>query len=227
MSSQPNCEGLPWYNGAAPGRAPSVSCMERQASGPGAERPPTRAEDADLLRLLQEQPRVAAAALYDRYGRMVFSVALRMVGDRGVAEEITQDVFVACWRSAARYRPEQGSLTTWLLAITHHRAVDELRSRRQKARARESALDGEAASGVTTDASLDARLIQAEVRAALAELPPAQRQVIELLYFGGLTRQETAEHLRAPLGTVHTRLRLGMARLRTALAAIFADDETS
>ncbi len=204
-----------------------MSGIERQASGPLAERAPTRPEDADLLRLLQEQPRAAAAALYDRYGRMVFSVALRMVGDRGAAEEITQDVFVAGWRSAARYRPEQGSLATWLLAITHHRAVDELRSRRQKARAREIALAGDALSGAATDEALDAYLIQAEVRAALAELPPAQRQVIELLYFGGLTRQETAEHLRAPLGTVHTRLRLGMARLRTALAGIFTDDETS
>lgn len=204
-----------------------MSGIERQASGPPTERAPTRTEDADLLRLLQDQPRAAAAALYDRYGRMVFSVALRMVGDRGVAEEITQDVFVACWRSAARYRPEQGSLATWLLAITHHRAVDELRSRRQKARSRESALDGDTLSGAATDFSLDAYLIQAEVRAALADLPPAQRQVIELLYFGGLTRQEAADHLRAPLGTVHTRLRLGMARLRAALANIFTDDEMS
>lgn len=204
-----------------------MSGVERHAGDPAAERVLAYPEDADMLRLLQEQPRAAAAALYDRYGRMIFSVALRMVGDRGVAEEITQDVFVASWRSAARYRPEQGSLATWLLAITHHRAIDELRSRRQKARARESALDDDTIRGATTDPALDVALLQAEVRAALAALPPAQRQVIELLYFGGLTRQEAANELRAPLGTVHTRLRLGMARLRTALADLLSDDETS
>lgn len=201
-----------------------MSGIERHASGPASEHVPSRHEDADLLRLLQEQPRAAAAALYDRYGRIVFSVALRMVGDRGVAEEITQDVFVASWRSAARYRPEQGSLVTWLLAITHHRAVDELRSRRQKARARESTLAPETISGAATDPALEAHLLQAEVRAALADLPPAQRQVIELLYFGGLTRQEAADHLRAPLGTIHTRLRLGMARLRATLSRVLVDD---
>jgi RNA polymerase sigma-70 factor (ECF subfamily) len=204
-----------------------VSGIERQASGPATETIPARPEDADLLRLLQEQPRAAAAALYDRYGRIVFSVALRIVGDRGVAEEITQDVFVASWRSAGRYRPEQGSLVTWLLAITHHRSIDELRSRRQKARARESTLEAETFMGAAGDSDLEVHLLQAAVRAAMADLPPAQRQVIELLYFGGLTRQEAANHLRTPLGTIHTRLRLGMARLRAALSSTLNEDETT
>lgn len=199
---------------------------ERHGGEPAVEGVRASPEDAAMLRLLQEQPRAAAAALYDRYGRVVFSVALRMVGDRGAAEEITQDVFVACWRGATRYRPELGSLATWLLAITHHRAVDELRSRRHKARGRERPLD-DTARGALTDPALDTTLLQAEVRAAMAALPPAQRQVIELLYFGGLTRQEAADRLRAPLGTVHTRLRLGMARLRAALAGLLADDDTS
>lgn len=182
-------------------------------------------EDADLSRLLQEQPLVATAALYDRYGPIVFSVALRMVGDRGAAEEIVQDVFVGCWRNATRYRPERGSLVTWLLAITHHRAIDELRSRRQQARARESSLERALVHLTPNDPEIEISLLRREVRAALAELPPAQREVIELLYFGGLTRQEAADQLRAPLGTVHTRLRLGMAKLRVALAHLLADPD--
>jgi RNA polymerase sigma-70 factor (ECF subfamily) len=185
---------------------------------------PVSDADIDLPGLLQDDPRAAAAALYDRYGRLVFGVALRIVGDRGAAEEITQDVFVSCWRSAYRYRPEQGSLATWLLGITQHRAIDELRSRRGRARAREEpwALPHDVAAA--HDQGLDLRLLQADVRAALAALPPAQREVIELLYFGGLTRQQAAEQVRAPLGTIHTRLRLGMARLRLALGHLLGDE---
>ena len=115
-----------WYNTArsTPGLTEAVKERPVQES-PQADM--GMLDDAALLRLLQEQPRAGAAALYDRYGRLVFSVALRMVGDHGAAEEITQDVFVGCWRNAARYRAEQSRLTTWLLALTHHRAVDELR----------------------------------------------------------------------------------------------------
>lgn len=187
--------------------------------------PVARASDADLalLRLLQDDPRAATAALYDRYGRLVFSVALRIVGDRGAAEEITQDVFVGCWRSAHRYRPEQGSLATWLLGITQHRAIDELRSRRHKARAREQPWEG-ASIAVAYDRELDLSLLQSEVRAALAALPPPQREAIELLYFGGFTRQQAADRLRTPLGTIHTRLRLGMAKLRAALGHLLTDE---
>jgi RNA polymerase sigma-70 factor (ECF subfamily) len=184
-------------------------------------------DDLHLLRLLQEQPALGAAALYDRYSVVVFSVAMRMIGDRGAAEEITQDVFVGCWRGAGRYRPEQGSLLAWLLGITHHRAVDELRSRRYKSRAREQPWDTSAVQGATEGMNDDLRLLQSEVRAALADLPPAQREVIELLYFGGFTRQEAADRLRAPLGTIHTRLRLGMAKLRVALDYLLDDDDAN
>lgn len=182
------------------------------------------ADDLSLLRLLHDDPGEAAAALYDRYGRVVFAAAMRIVGDRGAAEEITQDVFVGCWRAAARYRPEQGSLLTWLLGIAHNRAIDELRSRRHKARAREATFDDYPAAGGIQAQNLDLHLLQAEVRDALAGLPVAQREVIELLYFGGFTRRQAAEKLHAPLGTVHTRLRLGLARLRNALGHLLSDD---
>lgn len=174
--------------------------------------------DAALLHLLREQPQAATAALYDRYGNAVFSVALRIVGDRGAAEEITQDVFVGCWRHASRYQSSRGSLLTWLLGITHNRAIDELRSKRHQARLRELSWDAPVAQDVPGERQVDAHLLQEDVRTALADLPPAQREVIELLYFGGLTRREAADHLSAPLGTVHTRLRLGMNKLRQSLA---------
>src|SRR5690349_10073368 len=88
--------------------------------------------DSELAALLRTQPAAGIAALYDRYGRLVFSMALRIVQDRGAAEEITQDVFMRCWRNLDRYQPSQGSLVSWLLSIAHNRAIDELRSRRGK-----------------------------------------------------------------------------------------------
>jgi RNA polymerase sigma-70 factor, ECF subfamily len=188
---------------------------------PQAHRQIERETDAlALVQLLEREPSTGAAALYDRYGRVVFSVALRMVGDRNVAEEITQDVFVQCWRSIGQYRSQRGSLMQWILGITHHRAIDELRSRRHNARLRETPFEEPHLPRAHLDDPIDLRLLQGTVRAALADLPPAQREVIELLYFGGLTRQEAANRLNAPLGTIHTRLRLGFAKLRDALAPL-------
>ena len=94
-------------------------------------------DDAELVALLRQQPGAGIAALYDRFGRLVYSVAFRVVHDHGAAEEITQDVFMRCWRTIDRYQPQQSSLATWLLTITRNRAVDELRSRRGSAARRE------------------------------------------------------------------------------------------
>jgi RNA polymerase sigma-70 factor (ECF subfamily) len=178
--------------------------------------------DSALIALLQTQPTVGVAALYDRYGRLVFSMALRIVQDHGAAEEITQDVFLRCWRNIERYHSRQGSLVTWLLAITHHRAIDELRSRRGKDMRRE--VSGDAIHPLATmETGFDEALLRGEVQEALHLLPPAQRDVIELIFWGGLTRREVADRLQLPLGTVHTRLRLGMEKLRAALAQPSAD----
>jgi len=166
--------------------------------------------------MIREQPTAGLAALYDRYGRLIFSVALRVVQDHGTAEEITQDVFLRCWRNIDRYQPSQGSLPSWLLAITHHRAIDELRSRRGKDMRREIS-DDSLPPLVALDSGFDEALLRGEVHEALHVLPPAQRDVIELIFWGGLTRREVADRLHLPLGTVHTRLRLGMEKLRTAL----------
>lgn len=172
--------------------------------------------DATLLSMLREQPAMGLAALYDRYGRLVFSVALRIVQDHGAAEEVTQDVFLRCWRNIDRYHPAQGSLPSWLLAITHHRAIDELRSRRGKQLRREIS-DEIIEQVVALDPGFDEALLRGEIHEALHVLPPAQRDVIELIFWGGLTRREVADRLKLPLGTVHTRLRLGMEKLRAAL----------
>jgi RNA polymerase sigma-70 factor, ECF subfamily len=171
--------------------------------------------DAELVALLRAEPAAGVAALYDRYGRLAYSVALRIVQDHGAAEEITQDVFVRCWRTIERYRPEQGSLATWLLSIAHNRAIDELRSRRGKD-LNMPHLD-ETHEQISLDPGFDTVLVRGDVQQALGELPESQRQVIELIFWGGLTRREISDRLRLPLGTVHTRLRLGMDKLREAL----------
>lgn len=178
--------------------------------------------DSMLIALLHTQPAAGVAALYDRYGRLVFSIALRIVQDHGAAEEITQDVFLRCWRNIDRYHPGQGSLVTWLLAITHHRAIDELRSRRGKDLRREVSGDTIHPLAVL-ETGFDEALLRGEVQEALHLLPPAQRDVIELIFWGGLTRREVADRLHLPLGTVHTRLRLGMEKLRAALKQAPAD----
>lgn len=182
-------------------------------------------DDARLVALLRDQPAVGVAQLYDHYGRVVYSVALRIVHDHGTAEEITQDVFVRCWRSIASYNAERGSLASWLLTIAHHRAIDVLRSRHGK-EARHTVPDELLELMATSDPRIEDALVRGEVQAALGELPSAQREVIELIFWGGFTRREAAARLDIPLGTVHTRLRLGMDKLRVALSTLFGANDS-
>ncbi|MBI2911197.1 MAG: sigma-70 family RNA polymerase sigma factor [Chloroflexi bacterium] len=165
----------------------------------------------------------ALAILYDRYARAVYSLALRMLADRGLAEDLVQEVFLRCWSRARQFAAERGSLSTWLLGITHHLAVDNLRRQAARPRAADPAPEGEppltARLASTSDALEEVWLrLQADgVGRALAEIPRSQRQAIELAYFHGLTHVEIAAHLGEPLGTVKTRIRLGMSRLRQRL----------
>jgi RNA polymerase sigma-70 factor (ECF subfamily) len=181
------------------------------------------ASDVELVALLRAQPAAGIAALYDRYGRLIFSMALRVVQDRGAAEEITQDVFMRCWRNLDRYQPSQGSLAAWMLSITHNRAIDELRSRRGKDMRREIS-DDILQPQAAIDPGFEEALLRGEIQQALQTLPVAQRDVIELVFWNGLTRREIAERLSLPLGTVHTRLRLGMDKLREALRQLFNEE---
>jgi len=186
-------------------------------------RPLTTPEDVELVQQLREQPGIGVAQLYDRYGRLVYSVALRILQDHGAAEEVTQDVFVRCWSGIDHYQPERVRLVSWLLTIAHHRAIDELRSRRGKSQRREISADHMHLL-TANEPAIDDALLRGEIRVALAALPQPQREVIELIFWGGLTRREAAAQLSVPLGTVHTRLRLGMDKLRGLLGQLFGEE---
>ncbi len=160
------------------------------------------------------------AALYDRTSSLVYSVALQILRDPADAEEVTLDVYLQVWRSAAKFDPARASVSTWLVMLARSRAVDRLRSGMTR-KSRESALEGVAdpASGeAAPDQQTILKLEQRRVRAAMATLEPEQRRTIELAFFGGLTHSELAKKLGQPLGTVKTRIRLGLMKLRQALS---------
>lgn len=175
--------------------------------------------DEALLALIARREEVALGILYDRYIRLVYSVALRITGDRQTAEEVVQDVFQNVWQTASSFQPEVGSCSTWLLSIARHRAIDATRSKRERSRAREQSIEITMPLGEEShlEHEVSQRLLRDDVRVALQSLPANQRQAIELAYYGGLTRGEIAERLGEPLGTIKTRLRLGLLKLRDAL----------
>lgn len=175
--------------------------------------------DLALFHALAKGDEAALAALYDRYGGLVYTLALRIVGDRHLAQEVVQDVFLRCWERAETYQPERGRVGAWLLGITRNRAIDLLRSRQHHARLREQDRlppPGALEEPGQPDASETIALRQA-VGAALDALPARQRQAIALAYYGGLTQAEIAQALGEPLGTIKTRMRDGMERLRRLL----------
>jgi RNA polymerase sigma-70 factor (ECF subfamily) len=176
------------------------------------------APDEELIARVCWREEPALGAIYDRYSRLIYTIALRIVGDREVAEEVVQDVFQAVWQSAGSFQPN-GSFSAWLIGIARHRAIDATRSRRYRARAREEFLDDErvANSAGSMDGYAERLALRSIVRTALAELPIAQRQAIELAYYGGLTHVEIAARLGEPVGTVKSRMRMGMTRLRELL----------
>ena len=183
-----------------------------------ADPPIDERSDETLLALITQRDQSALATLYDRYGARVFALAVRLLGDLQVAEEVTQDVFLRLWQRAETFHPGTSSFLAWLLAITRNRSIDEMRSRRATARRRES-LELTSTSAVADDPQSDVeeRLLAADVRHALADLPPAQRRAVELAIFGGLTHSEIAAALGSPLGTVKSWLRMGLRRLRSRL----------
>lgn len=168
--------------------------------------------DRQSLELLARGDTAPIADLYDRYGAVVFSLIVNIVGDTGVAEELVQDVFIRVWRSAASYRPELGSVRAWLLAIAHHCAVDEWRRRRKEEGWVSLESIGTEWLPTNEDNSGDPF-----VSRALAELPDEQRRVLELAYFHGFTVSDIARRLGLAPGTVKSRIRLGMIKLRARL----------
>jgi RNA polymerase sigma-70 factor, ECF subfamily len=181
--------------------------------------------DEELMDRLAEQDLGAFGALYDRYSDLVYSVSLRVVADTQVAEDVTQDVFLRVWRRPEQFDLKRGKFVTWLLSVTRNRSIDVRRSQGRRLR-REAAppADGEAEDVLpSTDDRDDPALAtvladeRRAVRKALEVLPPEQKLAIQLAYFGGLTQQEIASRLGQPLGTVKTRIRLGMQKMRVAL----------
>lgn len=162
----------------------------------------------------------ALSEFYDQTNRMVFSLAVRMLNDRSAAEEITLDVFMQVWKQAASFDPERGKPLTWLLTIARNRTIDRMRCSAWMHREQTPLEDviPFIADYHSPAEGVELREMRAQVRGALAKLKPEQREVIEIAYFGGLTQQEIAEHLNLPLGTVKTRMRTAMLRLRELLA---------
>lgn len=191
--------------------------MWQRALEPEAPRGIAAAADEDLIVRVRRREEAALGAIYDRYGRLVYSIALRITGDRELAEEVVQDTFQAVWQSAASFQPG-ASLVAWLIGIARHRAIDATRSRRFRARAREEVLD-DTRVGARADGAAEALVLRETVRRALDDLPAAQRQTIALAYYGGLSCTEIAARLGDPLGTVKSRLRGGMLRLRELLGS--------
>jgi RNA polymerase sigma-70 factor, ECF subfamily len=178
--------------------------------------------DEELVARVGRQDQHAFDELYTRYADLVYSVALRVLADPGLAQDVAQEVFVRFWRSPGRYDAGRGRFGNWLMSVTRNRAVDEVRMRGRR-RLREvapSVLADDPPDGLAEDPLLNAQLEadRSAVRRALRELPSEQRTALELAYFGGLTQQEIAELLDQPLGTVKTRTRLAMKKLRLALA---------
>jgi RNA polymerase sigma-70 factor, ECF subfamily len=177
-------------------------------------------DDTDLVALIARRDESALSALYDRYSRLAFSLAMRIVGERTLAEEITADSFVSVWRAAGSFTEERGRFVTWLMSVVRHRAIDELR--RLNVRPEGSSVELNEALQSTSlpdglDDLMDVRQRQVIVRSALASLPAPQRQALELAYFGGLTQQEIADKTGTPLGTIKTRMRLGLLKMRDEL----------
>jgi len=191
---------------------------------PARRRDAYRLADEDLILLLRDRDARALAVLYDRHGGPAYSLAYRIVGDRQVAEDVTQEAFVSVWKTGSTYSTARGSVRSWILAIVRNRAIDALR----RAAARvplgyddDRAMEAEPSADETDREALrrdDART----VRGALNDLPPDQAQVIGLAYFGGFTHSEIAGLLGLPLGTIKGRMRLGLEKLRDSMDDVIA-----
>jgi RNA polymerase sigma-70 factor (ECF subfamily) len=199
--------------------------MSEAQTGAGPHQPVTlEPTDEALLEQAARGESTAIGQLYDRYQGLMYGLANRITRDPALAQDVVQDAFVGIWRNAARYSSSRASARTWILSITHHRAVDAVRRRRPTAEIPDPEV---APAGLVLPdiwPEVAGRLDAAAVRAALDELSQVQREAIELAYFSGLTQQEIAARTTTPLGTVKSRVRLGLLQLRHALEIAAGED---
>jgi len=172
------------------------------------------AEDMRLVARLRAGDQQAMSELYDRYARVVYAVALRVLQEATAAEDVLQDIFLQLWRNPDAFDASRGSLAAWLAVISRHRAIDRLRKRRPELDIEECVITGGPDLGDETERNL----VVEKVRSVLAEMNPDQRRALELAYFQGLTHTEIAEKTGEPLGTIKTRIRTGLQLLRTRFA---------
>jgi RNA polymerase sigma-70 factor (ECF subfamily) len=173
--------------------------------------------DEELIASIQRKDVTALESLYDRHRVLMYSLALRVLGNPSDAEDVVQEVFMSVWRASGTYRPERSSFRSWLISIVHHRAIDRLRSRksRPQAIALEDGVELPDQSDVWREVSQ--KLTGEDVREALRQLPAEQRETIELAYFTGLTHTQIAGRMQVPLGTVKGRMRIGLHKLKSLL----------
>jgi RNA polymerase sigma-70 factor, ECF subfamily len=180
--------------------------------------------DLDLIRRIASGDESAVSSLYDRYGSVLYAVVYRITGQKADAEEVVMEAFAQVWRDAARFESSRGSVAAWVTMIARSRALDHIRSRDRRERitttaGRDDDAQAPAMGSWGTDPGYQVEQTERERRVAEAmqSLSPAQRQAIELAYYDGLSQSEIAERLQEPLGTVKTRVRLGMMKLRDVL----------
>jgi len=171
--------------------------------------------DEALVALTARAEQSALAELYDRYGRPAYGLALRILRDESLAEDAVQDAFIAIWRTAPRFVPEKGKASTWILTLVHRRSVDVVRREQRRRTELLEAVHEPGTHGADEEAWL--RLQRERVQHALRQLPDQQREALELAYYGGFTQTELAERLGQPLGTIKSRMFMGLARLRELL----------
>jgi RNA polymerase sigma-70 factor (ECF subfamily) len=178
--------------------------------------------DEALVALTARSDEAALAELYDRFGRVAYGLALRVVRDATLAEDVVQEAFLGIWRSAPRFKAERAKASTWILTLVHRRAVDLVRREERRRAEPLERRSPEAEGGAEDEVWL--RLERERVRRALATLPDQQREAIELAYYGGFTQSELADRLGLPLGTIKSRMFAGLARLRDLLSDTTPDE---
>jgi RNA polymerase sigma-70 factor, ECF subfamily len=180
--------------------------------------PPT---DEDLLLTVARGDQAAFAAVYDRFGGVVYGVVKRVVRDPSQSEEVTQEVFTEMWRTASRFDPDRGGAQTWILTMAHRRAIDRVRSE-QASRDRSDRIGHRDRVRAFDEVSeeVELRFEHQQVREALSRLTELQREAVELAYYSGYTYREVSELLDTPLGTIKTRMRDGLIRLRDAMGVV-------